>query len=150
MSPAQGWHAQIEKCTQFFKLVRTWFQVYKKPVSSNIARPLRGALGDDQGSWSGSPACSIFFKSIVTSKSPVGDKSVVTLIRTDTTLDHSQEAEKVWTSWLCRRMYVDLFSSNTLLWTAACWFAPSLFFLGRSPHKNCKNDLDDQTWRELE
>ena len=33
----------------------------------------------------------------VTSKSPVGDISVVTLIRTDTTLDHSQKAEKVWT-----------------------------------------------------
>ena len=32
----------------------------------------------------------------VTSKSPVGDISVVTLIRTDTTLDHSQEAEKVY------------------------------------------------------
>ncbi len=32
----------------------------------------------------------------VTSKSPVGDISVVTLIRTDTTLDHSQQAEKVW------------------------------------------------------
>ena len=32
----------------------------------------------------------------VTSKSPVGDRSVVTLIRTDTTLDHSQKAEKVW------------------------------------------------------
>ena len=31
----------------------------------------------------------------VTSKSPVGDISVVTLIRTDTTLDHSQRAEKV-------------------------------------------------------
>ena len=28
--------------------------------------------------------------------SPVGDISVVTLIRTDTTLDHSQKAEKVW------------------------------------------------------
>ena len=34
----------------------------------------------------------------VTSKSPVGDISVVTLIRTDTTLDHSQKAEKVWSS----------------------------------------------------
>ena len=35
----------------------------------------------------------------VTSKSPVGDISVVTLIRTDTTLDHSQKAEKVcWMS----------------------------------------------------
>ena len=31
----------------------------------------------------------------VTSKSPVEDISVVTLIRTDTTLDHSQKAEKV-------------------------------------------------------
>ena len=35
----------------------------------------------------------------VTSKSPVGDISVVTLIRTDTTLDHSQKAEKVW-AWV--------------------------------------------------
>ena len=34
-------------------------------------------------------------KSLVTSRSPVGDISVVTLIRTDTTLDHSQKAEKV-------------------------------------------------------
>ena len=33
----------------------------------------------------------------MTSKSPVGDIPVVTLIRTDTTLDHSQKAEKVWT-----------------------------------------------------
>jgi hypothetical protein len=33
----------------------------------------------------------------VTNKSPVGDISVVTLIRTDTTLDQSQKAEKVWT-----------------------------------------------------
>ena len=32
----------------------------------------------------------------VTSKTPVGVISVVTLIRTDTTLDHSQKAEKVW------------------------------------------------------
>jgi hypothetical protein len=31
----------------------------------------------------------------VTSKTPVGVISVVTLIRTDTTLDHSQKAEKV-------------------------------------------------------
>ncbi len=31
----------------------------------------------------------------VTSKPPAGDISVVTLIRTDTTLDHSQKAEKV-------------------------------------------------------
>ena len=32
----------------------------------------------------------------VASKSPVGDISVVTLIRTGTTLDHSQKAEKIW------------------------------------------------------
>ena len=32
----------------------------------------------------------------VTSKPPVGGISVVTLIRTDTTHDHSQKAEKVW------------------------------------------------------
>ena len=31
----------------------------------------------------------------MTCKSPVGDISVVTLIRTDTTLDHSEKAEKV-------------------------------------------------------
>ena len=31
----------------------------------------------------------------MTSKPPVGGISVVTLIRTDTTLDHSQKAEKV-------------------------------------------------------
>ena len=31
----------------------------------------------------------------VASKSPVGDTFIVTLIRTDTTLDHSQKAEKV-------------------------------------------------------
>jgi hypothetical protein len=38
----------------------------------------------------------------VTSKSPVGDISVVTLIRTDTTLDHSQKAQKV-----CISMSID-------------------------------------------
>ena len=38
-----------------------------------------------------------------TSKSPVGDISVVTLIRTDTTLDHSQKAEKVWSTVLHAR-----------------------------------------------
>ena len=32
----------------------------------------------------------------VTSKPPVGGISVVTLIRTDTTLDHSHKAEKVY------------------------------------------------------
>ena len=38
----------------------------------------------------------------VTSNPPVGGISVVTLIRTDTTLDHSQKAEKVWATG-CRR-----------------------------------------------
>ena len=36
-------------------------------------------------------------KIVVTGKPPVGGISVVTLIRTDTTLDHSQKAEKVCT-----------------------------------------------------
>ena len=35
-------------------------------------------------------------KNSVTSKSPIEDISVVTLIRTDTTLDYGQKAEKVW------------------------------------------------------
>ena len=47
----------------------------------------------------------------VTSKSPVGDISVVTLIRTDTTLDHSQKAEKVWRlmeqSWVSVRQQLN-------------------------------------------
>ena len=46
----------------------------------------------------------------VTSKSPVGDISVVTLIRTDTTLDHSQKAEKVWSEGLhCNDMFAKVF-----------------------------------------
>ena len=44
----------------------------------------------EQAQGSSSPS-----KIDVTIKSPVGDISVVTLIRTDTTLDHSQTAEKV-------------------------------------------------------
>ena len=39
----------------------------------------------------------------VTRKSPFGDISVVTLIRTDTTLDHSQKAEKVCLAATSRR-----------------------------------------------
>ena len=42
-----------------------------------------------------SPVSTIPKKNHVTNKSPVGDISAVTLIRTDTTLDHSQKAEKV-------------------------------------------------------
>ena len=48
------------------------------------------AKASEQAQVSISPA-----KINVTIKSPVGDISVVTLIRTDTTLDHSQKAEKV-------------------------------------------------------
>jgi len=47
-----------------------------------------------------SPVSTIPKKNHVTNKSPVGDISAVTLIRTDTTLDHSQKAEKVcWEIW---------------------------------------------------
>ena len=48
----------------------------------------------------------------VTSKSPVGDISVVTLIRTDTTLDHSQKAEKVCT--------VNKFARLVCKWQVQC------------------------------
>ena len=41
-----------------------------------------------------SPACSLPEEKQVASKSPVGDISVVTPIRTDTSLGHSQKAEK--------------------------------------------------------
>ena len=41
----------------------------------------------------------------VTIKSPVGDISVVTLIRTDTTLDHSQKAEKVYKQCLTHHSF---------------------------------------------
>ena len=55
------------------------------PCQGNTWRPLEQAQEDT------SPE-----KINVTSKFPVGNISVVTLIRTDTTLDHSQKAEKVW------------------------------------------------------
>ena len=48
-----------------------------------------------EGYWASSSRHRPHRKINVTSKSPVGDISVVTLIRTDTTLDHSQKAEKV-------------------------------------------------------
>ena len=51
------------------------------------------ARGPEQAQCASSPV-----KNHVASKSPVGDISVVTLIRTDTTLDHSQKAEKVWST----------------------------------------------------
>ena len=98
----------------------------------------------------------------VTSKSPVGDISVVTLIRTDTTLDHSQKAEKVW-----QCMSATAWAAHVKVQRAACIGGGFAFLngrmctpsyrsilihsynmanpLGRGPHKNCKNDLDDQT-----
>ena len=54
------------------------------------AMPAQHMKAPEQAREDTSPA-----KIDVTSKSPVGDISVVTLIRTDTTLDHSQKAEKV-------------------------------------------------------
>ena len=59
----------------------------------------------------------ILSKIDVTSKPPVGDISVVTLIRTDTTLDHSQKAEKV-----CHECTgIDRQSNQTL-----CYWLPPL------------------------
>ena len=54
------------------------------------AMPVRHARVSEQARENISPR-----KIDVTSKPPVGGISVVTLIRTDTTLDHSQKAEKV-------------------------------------------------------
>ena len=51
--------------------------------------------GNTQGCLSKLKATPSLRKIVVTCKSPVGDISAVTLIRTDTTLDHSQKAEKV-------------------------------------------------------
>ena len=53
----------------------------------------------------------------MTSKSPVGDISVVTLIRTDTTLDHSQKAEKVWSA--CVEIEPSGVSSHQRIWLGA-------------------------------
>ena len=53
----------------------------------------------------------------VTSKSPVGDISVVTLIRTDTTLDHSQKAEKVCRSLKNAQSLKNQTSTKTLFLT---------------------------------
>ena len=48
-----------------------------------------------RGSLSNLKKISPHRKFVVTRRSPVGNMSVVTLMRTDTTLDHSQKAEKV-------------------------------------------------------
>ena len=56
---------------------------------------LCGARATREGPWSKLKEPLPRRKIGVTSKTPVGVISVVTLIRTDTTLDHSQKAEKV-------------------------------------------------------
>jgi len=62
----------------------------------------------------------------VTSKSPVGDISVVTLIRTDTTLDHSQKAENVWRSIVSMLVvYMNVGYSTVQLVRALCPAASS-------------------------
>ena len=110
----------------------------------------------------------------VTSKSPVGDISVVTLIRTDTTLDHSQKAEKVWLRIGVHDKVLNLGfalrQQQMLIHETWCWFfvegflARGLSFLimcqdqtgetasslGVGPRKNCEYALDDQTQQELE
>ena len=48
-----------------------------------------------------------------------------------------------------RRGFPDPFHSKSCSQGNVCW-AEARRMLGRSPPKNCKNDLDDQTWRELE
>ena len=58
----------------------------------------------------------------VTSKSPVGDISVVTLLRTDATLDHSQKAEKV-TVW----------GVLTCLFVLSRYEGPKIFFACGAP-----------------
>ena len=61
----------------------------------------------------------------VTSKSPVGDISVVTLIRTDTTLDHSQKAEKVCKRLLAKALHFEPIYQHGVFWVepikTPCW-----------------------------
>ena len=63
--------------------------------SAMLRRQVRRAMGKPRGHRS--PR-----KIDVTGKLTVASVSVVTLIRTDTTLDHSQKAEKVWKHYLTR------------------------------------------------
>ena len=67
----------------------------------------------------------------VTSKSPVGNISVVTLIRTDTTLDHSQKAEKVCISMsidsqtVCNAHMLRGLRGDYCMLACPCWFVVS-------------------------
>ena len=98
----------------------------------------------------------------VTSKPPVGGISVVTLIRTDTTLDHSQKAEKVWRTvcgvwkpsiFACpyirshRRARTDMCSGQHLFpYLAGARASDRMEALRRSegtrPYKNCLRHID--------
>ena len=100
------------------------------------------------------------WKMNVTIKSPVGDISVVTLIRTDTTLDHSQKAEKVWVlrfwemtgdidTYKCRANTLQTFRDQFWLKTA---FRDDFFVWKRSSVANFDTSSDrkrffrDQFW----
>jgi len=74
-----------------------WLQIVTPKGVLRLARCKTSAT--HEGYWASSSRHRPHRKINVTSKSPVGDISVVTLIRTDTTLDHSQKAEKVWIGW---------------------------------------------------
>ena len=78
----------------------------------------------------------------VTSNLPVGRISVVTLIRTDTTLDHSQKAEKVWRRQPQTRGILQSLSKGSAPGKArkrkAIWdyFKQLMHPLGNTPRKN--------------
>jgi len=87
-------------------------------------------------------------------KSPVGDISVVTLIRTDTTLDHSQKAEKVCISVIpmfCndhKECFSCIFENQWLRhWESEhpkrCFFFRVLFTILVSASTRSKKDLHD-------
>ena len=83
----------------------------------------------------------------VTSKSPVGDISVVTLIRTDTTLDHSQKAEKVCTNIcpisICQKCYYIhcvFYGPTQLICTSAVWAYQSEDC--KAKHHGCNSRID--------
>ena len=77
----------------------------------------------------------ILSKIDVTSKPPVGDISVVTLIRTDTTLDHSQKAEKV-----CHECAGINRQSNQTL----CYWAPPLLWHWQLMRKSGRRDQSER------
>ena len=118
--------------------------------------PAQHMRSPGQAQYASSP-----IKNHVTSKSPVGDISVVTLIRTDTTLDHSQKAEKVWfmlrpgCACACGCVPVVCFGC---VWRCAVvarrracnTYTAVRDIVGPKPPYKLQDDLDDQTWQELE